>query len=364
MSGTPKAKDPFDGIDMPTLLKNGQLSASLGGTGSPMRSWSGDGEIMADFDPSGRVYANEYEHQNRNLNESTAPSPIDPNMQTVVVTGKRGGDQGPLYLDESEVQRENYLLAQRTHTVSSMSSSGMLSQNGKNYFLIQRDANGLGIYQNSDITTSGSYELTQPSSTPPEAATGGWSQIGRLSAGLKVGSNGTQVAELQRLLGIEADGTYGPRTEQALKASFVAATYTSAQASESSTGIPAAITTAQAILESNYGKSIPTDVNNGTYSYNIFGIKAGSGQDFVTSWTHEVTNGISQRVLGNFAAYDSFEESLDAHSTFLTTNRRYQSLFDSRDPTVWANGLQAKGYATDPQYATKLISVMNKWNLK
>jgi hypothetical protein len=65
INGASNTNDPFDGIDMPALLKSGQQTASLGGAGSPMRSWSGDGEIMADFDPSGRVYANDYEYQNR-----------------------------------------------------------------------------------------------------------------------------------------------------------------------------------------------------------------------------------------------------------------------------------------------------------
>jgi len=198
----------------------------------------------------------------------------------------------------------------------------------------------------------------------PTDAADSWSQIGRLSAGLKIGSRGARVSELQTLLGVQASGVFGPKTEQALRSSFVSVTYAAAQASEATTGIPAAITTAQAILESNYGMSIPTDVSSGQYSYNIFGVKAGAQQDFVTSWTHEVVNGASERVLGNFASYDSFQGSLDAHSTFLTSNRRYRSLFDSSDPTTWANGLQAKGYATDPHYAAKLISVMKQWNLK
>jgi flagellum-specific peptidoglycan hydrolase FlgJ len=265
---------------------------------------------------------------------------------------------------DSQVEKAPSAGTQHPHTISSTSSSGILTNNGKDYFLIQRDANGLGIYQNIDIITPGSYKLTQPSTTQPKAAPGSWSQIGRLSAGLKIGTRGAQVAELQTLLGLEADGVYGPKTEQALKASFVAATYASAKASEAVTRIPAAITAAQAILESNYGKSIPTDVNTGKYSYNIFGVKAGPGQDYVTSWTHEVIHGQSQSVLANFAAYDSFEESLDAHSAFLIKNRRYQSLFDSNDPVAWAHGLQEKGYATDPLYAAKLINIINQWNLK
>ena len=65
MNGTRRAEDPFGGIDMQAMVKNANLTASLNGPGSPMHSWSGDGEIMADFDPSGRVHVNDYEYQNR-----------------------------------------------------------------------------------------------------------------------------------------------------------------------------------------------------------------------------------------------------------------------------------------------------------
>ncbi|EKM5753210.1 glucosaminidase domain-containing protein, partial [Cronobacter sakazakii] len=44
---------------------------------------------------------------------------------------------------------------------------------------------------------------------------------------------------------------------------------------------PARITTAQAILEAGYGKSVPTDINSKKYSYNIFGIKAHGNPDYV-----------------------------------------------------------------------------------
>lgn len=92
-NGTSKAKDPFDGIDMPALLRNGQLSASLGGPSSPMRSWTGDGEIMSDSDPAGRVYANEYEYQNHDNSNGLLTTPEitsdDLTMQRVVITGKR-----------------------------------------------------------------------------------------------------------------------------------------------------------------------------------------------------------------------------------------------------------------------------------
>jgi hypothetical protein len=249
---------------------------------------------------------------------------------------------------------------------------GFLHKGDRIYFLAGRDVNGQGTYvqQNIDNELQSQISGAPNDSNRPaigadsQNASGGWSQIGRLSSGLKIGSREARVADLQTLLGVEADGIYGPKTQQALRASFVTAAYAAAQANESSTGIPAAITTAQAILESSFGMKIPTDVNNGTYSYNLFGIKAGSRQNFVSSWTHEDVNGKSQSVLAKFASYDSFEDSVNAHSTFLTTNPRYRVLFSSKDSTSWANGLQSRGYASDREYASKLITVMNQWKLK
>ena len=91
--GASKAKAPFDATDMQSLIKNGRLTASLGGSGSPMRSWSGDGEIMSDFDLSDRVYGNEHEYQNRDNSSGLQPSwnisADDLMMQQVVVGAKR-----------------------------------------------------------------------------------------------------------------------------------------------------------------------------------------------------------------------------------------------------------------------------------
>lgn len=63
--------------------------------------------------------------------------------------------------------------------------------------------------------------------------------------------------------------------------------YAAAKKNEAKTGIPAEITTAQAILESNWGKNVPTDINTKQSSNNLFGIKANGKQKYVQAWTHE-----------------------------------------------------------------------------
>ncbi|EMG9277043.1 TPA: glycoside hydrolase family 73 protein [Enterobacter cloacae] len=142
------------------------------------------------------------------------------------------------------------------------------------------------------------------------------------------------------------------------KQQFTDAVYETALKEQEKSGIPAAITTAQAIDESGYGRKVPVDLNNKTYSFNLFGIKAKSGQEFVEIWTTEHINGSNIKIKDKFAAYNSFEESIADRTRFLTENKRYASLFESYDPEKWAHGLQDKGYATDPNYASKLISIM------
>ncbi|WP_313689461.1 type VI secretion system tip protein TssI/VgrG [Pantoea sp.] len=131
-----------------------------------------------------------------------------------------------------------------------------------------------------------------------------------------------------------------------------------AKAIEKKTGIPAEIVTAQAILESNWGTLVPVDEKTKKVSNNLFGIKAHGSPNYVETWTHENINGKRVQVLDKFASYDSIDESIEQHAQFLIKNPRYSSLFHSTDPVDWAKGLQAKGYATDPNYAKKLIDIM------
>jgi flagellum-specific peptidoglycan hydrolase FlgJ len=144
---------------------------------------------------------------------------------------------------------------------------------------------------------------------------------------------------------------------------FVDTVYADAKKDESTSKVPAAVTTAQACLETGYGKSVPTDIDTGTYSYNLFGIKGVGSAGSVTVWTHEVEHGVRVKIKDKFQAYHSFEESIAGRSDFFRKNKRYHHLFNSTDPNDWANGLQSSGYATDPDYAKKLIAIIKIWSL-
>lgn len=147
------------------------------------------------------------------------------------------------------------------------------------------------------------------------------------------------------------------------KDEFVRKVFEAAQKESLSSGVPAAITAAQAILETGYGKSVPTDINTKKYSYNLFGIKGVGAAGSVSVYTHEVINGDRVKIIDKFQAYNSFSESMTGRTKFLKQNMRYRFLFNSNDPKVWAEGLQKAGYATDPNYAKTLISIMESWKL-
>ena len=135
-----------------------------------------------------------------------------------------------------------------------------------------------------------------------------------------------------------------------------------AQAASAATGIPARFIIGQAALESGWGKREIKSANGAT-SHNIFGIKATSNWTgkTVDSVTTEYVNGRPQKVVERFRAYDSYEEALTDYASVIKNNPRYAPVIQaSRDVAGFAHGMQKAGYATDPQYAKKLISIMRQ----
>lgn len=118
--------------------------------------------------------------------------------------------------------------------------------------------------------------------------------------------------------------------------------------------IPASITLAQGVLESAAGKSeLALKANN------HFGIKCNNGWTGRRSYHDDDERGEC------FRAYDNAYQSYVDHSVFLSTSQRYRRLFDLKrtDYKGWAKGLKACGYATSPTYATKLIEIIETYQL-
>lgn len=119
-------------------------------------------------------------------------------------------------------------------------------------------------------------------------------------------------------------------------------------------GIPASITLAQGILESGVGKSeLAVKANN------HFGIKCHN------DWDGEKVYHDDDKRNECFRKYDRAEQSFVDHSLFLKNRARYSFLFelDKTDYKGWAKGLKQAGYATDPNYAKRLIALIEDNNL-
>ena len=116
-------------------------------------------------------------------------------------------------------------------------------------------------------------------------------------------------------------------------------------------GIPASITLAQGILESDSGNS-----NLARSSNNHFGIKCKS------NWKGQRVYHTDDAPDECFRKYDSVEESYEDHAEYLDQSPRYDSLFaySSSDYRSWARGLKAAGYATAPDYAQRLTRIIEE----
>jgi LysM repeat protein len=120
------------------------------------------------------------------------------------------------------------------------------------------------------------------------------------------------------------------------------------------TGIPASITLAQGMIESDYGRSrLANEANN------HFGIKCHD------DWTGPTIRHHDDRRNECFRKYRKPEDSFYDHSDFLKTGSRYGFLFDINpaDYKSWAKGLKKAGYATNPDYANMLIRKIEEFNL-
>lgn len=116
------------------------------------------------------------------------------------------------------------------------------------------------------------------------------------------------------------------------------------------------ITIAQAALESAWGQS--------HIQYNLFGIKwtEGCGYDKVPRETTEYVNGVAKKVVAYFRGYKNFAESILDHAKLLA-GARYAKVRQATDYKGAAHALQECGYATDPKYAEKLISIIEQYKL-
>ena len=164
---------------------------------------------------------------------------------------------------------------------------------------------------------------------------------------------------LSRASSLAAYGTQATKTAPAATASqtnFVQRHTAAAAAAEASSGIPSSYMLGQAGHETGWGK-FEIKQAGGAPSFNLFGIKAGAGWTGKVAevTTTEYVNGVAKKTVAKFRAYDSHENSFKDYPRLITTAPRYAQVSQQMGSAqTFASSLQKAGYATDPNYASKL----------
>lgn len=127
------------------------------------------------------------------------------------------------------------------------------------------------------------------------------------------------------------------------------------------TPIFASVCLAQAILETGWGRAI--------LGNNLFGIKAtGSPNEYwhgayKESYTYEYIGGVKTRVKSKFRDYEKIEDSVKDHNRLFLKSKRYTRVLFAKSYVEQAKAIQVCGYATDPGYANKLITLVKTYGL-
>jgi hypothetical protein len=161
--------------------------------------------------------------------------------------------------------------------------------------------------------------------------------------------------------------TLGIPSASADSASFISSVAPMAQHDQAVHAVPASVSIAQAILESNWGNSTLAQNDK-----NYFGIKCatatnpGSGSTAIGCHAYPTTEctPTCHTVTAYFRVYAAIGDSFVDHGAFLRVNSRYANAFnDTNNPDQFVRDIAADGYATDPNYASSVISLMQTYNL-
>ncbi|MCC5824983.1 flagellar assembly peptidoglycan hydrolase FlgJ [Alkalimonas sp.] len=171
-----------------------------------------------------------------------------------------------------------------------------------------------------------------------------------------------EVTAAQEQEALSAKAVKKPSSWQvASPAEFVERLLPAAREAASALGLDPLALVAQAALETGWGQHMIRTAN-GENSYNLFGIKASRGWqgDTAVVDTLEYRQGVAQKEKAKFRAYASPEQSLQDYVQFIRGSARYQDAVKvASDSVAYFHQLQAAGYATDPNYAEKIKSVLS-----
>lgn len=217
------------------------------------------------------------------------------------------------------------------------------------------------VHQMQRLTGGGKSEGIQSGAT--QSATG----AGGVAAGTSMPAPGSQAAlrlfeenaAPQRSSAAHTVSATSPGVSPEAQAGFIGDLWPAAREAGQQLGVDPRNLIAQAALETNWGTRIPRD-GSGRSSNNLFGIKAG-GQwtgASVMAGTLEYQNGTPVSASGQFRAYDSRTQSFRDYVSLLRNSPRYSAALNTGSNVhAFASALQHGGYATDPDYASKISSI-------
>ncbi|WP_345798249.1 flagellar assembly peptidoglycan hydrolase FlgJ [Castellaniella sp. MT123] len=210
-------------------------------------------------------------------------------------------------------------------------------------------------------------KAADPLANPPEAAR---SRLPGLQS--RIGEGRRQVADsIASLIDVLTQRRLGQKVSSAIQGApdhirtFVDQMAAAADVASRRSGVPAKLILSQAALESGWGQREITRPD-GSSSHNLFGIKAGRGWhgEVVQAMTTEYIDGEPRKMVQPFRAYASYADSLTDYANLISQSDRYSAVMTARSAEDAARKVQAAGYATDPSYADKLISIMGYFNAR
>ncbi len=167
----------------------------------------------------------------------------------------------------------------------------------------------------------------------------------------------------ERVAAIQPSAVLSDKTEFSPKNPevFIRELWPHAQRAAEKIGVDAKVLVAQAALETGWGKEMIRH-EDGRNSFNLFAIKANSAWQGsqVNSRTHEYEQGQKVQRIEPFRAYDSIAQSFLDYADFIQSNPRYQGALDkAHNSAAYLDSLVQAGYATDPEYSSKIQSIMS-----
>jgi flagellar protein FlgJ len=159
---------------------------------------------------------------------------------------------------------------------------------------------------------------------------------------------------------VSSSAEHQPLTQS--KEDFVRMMWPHAQRAGNALGVDPSALVAQAALETGWGRAVPSHAS-GSSSFNLFGMKAGSSWNGATTQvpTLEFEDGVPVRKVERFRAYSSPADSFNDYARLIGGNPRYENARGAGgDVATFASALQQGGYATDPNYARKVVAVADE----